>query len=285
VVTFAKLAVMLGLVALAFGGRGGTWSNLLTPAAAAGNVGPVGLAGLGAALIGPLFAFDGWISTSYMGGEVKQPGRLLPLTALLSVTIVAGLYLAVNASYLFVLGAQGVSASRLVAADTARALLGTRGADLAAAMVLIATLGGLNGNILAGARVYYAMAEEGLFPRRLGGIHPRCGTPAAALVAQGVVSVVLVFTGRFEQLLTSCLFASWLFYAMGGIAVFVLRRRTDLPRPYLVWGYPVVPALFVAFAAVLLAGTIAAAPRDALIGTGLLLTGVPAYLWFRRGAR
>jgi basic amino acid/polyamine antiporter, APA family len=281
--TVAKLAVMLGLVALAFGGSGGAWSNLTAPGPSV--VRSITLAGLGAALIGPLFAFDGWITTSYIGGEVKRPARTLPLAALASVAIVTVIYLALNAAYLFVLGPGQVARAPLVAAETAQALLGPRGADLAAVMVVVATFGALNGNILAGARVLYALAAAGLFWRRVERIHPRFGTPAAALAAQGLVSVALVFTGRFDQLLASCLFASWLFYALGGIAVFVLRRRNDLVRPYRVWGYPIVPALFVAFAVLLLAATIAAAPRDAALGTALLLTGVPAYFLFKRARR
>ena len=278
-VTFAKLAVIAGLVVLAFAGSAGSASNLVAPA------GPAVLAGVGAALIGPLFAFDGWITTSYIGGEVKRPERNLPLAALFSVGIVTALYLALNGAYLFVLGSDKVAASRLVAADTARALLGVHGADLAAGMVVIATLGGINGNILGGARVLYAMADAGLFWRAAGRVHPRFGTPATALAVQGLVSVAFVFTGRFDQLLTSCLFASWLFYALGGLAVFVLRRRIDLERPYRVWGYPVVPAAFVLFAALLLMSTVAADPRDAAVGAGLLLTGIPAYLFFRSRAR
>jgi len=279
VVTFAKLALIAGLIVLAFAGSAGSSSNLISP------LGSMGLAAFGPALIGPLFAFDGWITTSYIGGEVKQPGRNLPLAALLSIAIVTVLYLALNAAYLFVLGSDQVAASPLVTADAARALLGPRGADLAAAMVVIATLGGINGNILGGARVLYAMADAGLFLRAAGRVHPRFGTPAAALIVQGLVSIAFVFTGGFNQLLTNVLFASWLFYALGGLAVFVLRRRHDLERPYRVWGYPVVPAAFVAFAALLLAATVASAPGDAALGGGLLLTGVPAYLFFRNRPR
>src|SRR5204863_9763216 len=123
----------------------------------------------------------------------------------------------------------------------------------------------------------YAMAEAGLFWRAAGRIHPRFGTPAAALLAQGVVSIGFVFTGRFDQLLTSCLFASWLFYGLGGVAVFVLRRRTDLDRPYRVWGYPVVPAAFVASAALLLVSAGAGDPRGVIRGAALLRTRVHGY--------
>jgi len=274
IATFAKLAVMAGLIAIAFLAPG-------KPEISAAPAALPGLATLGAALIGPLFAFDGWITVSYIGGEVKDPARNLPLAALLSIAIVTVLYLAINGAYLHVLGTSGVAASPLVAADTARALLGARGADLAAAMVVIATFGALNGNILGGARVFYAMAADGLFWKPIGRVHPRFLTPANALWAQGAVSVAFVFTGRFDQLLTSCLFASWLFYALGGLAVFALRKRRDLSRPYRVWGYPVVPALFVGFAALLLVATIAADPRDTALGAGLLLTGLPAYYMFR----
>jgi len=275
VVTFAKLALIVALVALAFGGNTASAANLRGPLAG------VTLAGFGAALIGPLFAFDGWITLSYMGGEVKEPQRNLPLAALLSVTVVAALYLALNAAYLLVLGPARVAASPLVAAETGRALLGERGADLAAAMVVLATFGGVNGNVLGGARVLYAMAEAGLFWPAAARVHPRFGTPAVALAVQGVISAAFVFTGRFEQLLTSCQFATRLFYALGGLAVFALRRRKDLPSPYRVWGYPWLPAAFVAFAALLLVSTIAADPRDAALGAGLLLTGIPAYLFFK----
>jgi len=284
VVTVAKLALMLGLVLLAFLGRAGRVENLVAAPAGLTSSAPGLLALLGGALIGPLFAFDGWITTSYVGSEIKDPQRNVPLVALASVGIVAVLYLGINAAYLYVLGSRAVAAAPLVVADTARVVIGARGADLAAAMVVIALAGALNGNILGGARVIYAMAGEGFFLPAAARVHPRFGTPAVALVAQGLVSVALVFTGRFDQLLTSVLFASWLFYALGGLAVFVLRRR-PLARPYQVPGYPVVPALFVAFAALLLATTIAAAPRDAALGSVLLATALPAYALFRKARR
>jgi len=306
VFTVAKLAAMLGLVALALAGAlfgdsfagsaersTASWANLTEAPPGAASFTWVAL---GAAALGPLFAFDGWITTSYLGGEVKRPARTLPLAALASVAVVAVLYVAVNGAYLLVLGSAEVARAPRTAARTAEVLLGPRGADLAALLVVVATFGALNGNILAGARVLYALAQEGLFWRRVARVHPRFGTPAAALAAQGLVSAALVFTGRFDQLLASCLFASWLFYALGGIAVFVLRRRSRIPpatspapatgstsdRPYRVWGYPVVPALFIAFALALLAATVAAAPRDAAVGLFLLLTGVPAYFLFKR---
>jgi APA family basic amino acid/polyamine antiporter len=280
--TVAKLAVMTLLVVVAFGRSAGSAANLVSSSRAA--TGTISIVGFGAALIGPLFAFDGWITTSYVGGELERPERNVPLTALASVGIVAALYFALNSVYLYVLGSERIAAGSLVATDTAMELIGARGADVVAGLVVVALFGALNGNILAGARVYYAMATEGLFFRAAGRIHPRLGTPAVALAAQAVVSVALVFTGRFEQLLTCCLFASWLFYALGGVAVFVLRKRADLVRPYRVWGHPYVTAAFVSFAALLLVSTVIAAPRDAALGTALLASGVPAYFFFRRSS-
>jgi APA family basic amino acid/polyamine antiporter len=284
IVTSGKMIVLVGLVVLAFFAPGRSLAHL----APGGNL-PRGLAGvraLGAALIGPLFAFDGWISLSYMAGEVKRPDRNLPRAALASVALVALLYLAVNGAYLYVLGVQGVARSPLTAAEVAGRVVGPRGASLAASLVVLATLGGLNGNIMAGPRVFYAMAASGLFFRRAAHIHPRLGTPAVSLLLQGACTVGFVFFGGFEQLLTATLFASWLYYGLGAVAVFVLRRRRDLPRPYRVWGYPIVPAVFLAAAATLLVTTIAADPRDSLIGLALLVSALPAYAcfrWRRRG--
>lgn len=276
--TVAKVALMLGLAALALGHPGAP-----RPAEAAAAWTP-SIGSIGAAMIGPLFAFDGWITSSYVAGELEDPGRTLPRAAILSIAIVTGLYLALNGAYLHVLGVEGVAGSRLPAADTARAVLGPIGASLAAALVALTTIGSLNGCVLGGARVTYALADEGLFWRAAARVHPRTGTPVTALAVQGVVASGFVLTGSFDQLLTSCLFASWLFYALGGIAVIVLRRRPGLERPYRVWGYPLTPIAFVLFACCLLVATIGAEPRASAIGAALLATGLPAYALFRRFA-
>ncbi len=279
IVTVAKILVIGGLLAIAFAAPTGSWSNL----AAAGTASfvPGTVVAFGAALIGPLWAFDGWIHTSYVGGEIKNPGRNLPLSTIYSVLIVGAIYLLLNAAYLFVLRVDGVARAPLVAADTAAAVLGGAGAGFAAALVMLTTLGSTNGMILAGPRVYYAMAKDRLFFRAIARVHPRFETPAISLGVQGVVSALLVFTGTYEQLFTYVVFASWVFYGMGGAAVFVLRRRPDLPRPYKVWGYPWVPLAFVTFSGALLVNTIVAQPRDSLVGLGLMVLGVPFYLFFR----
>lgn len=283
VVTVAKITVIGGLLAIAFAAPAGAWSNLATPGTRGLEMSTA--AAFGAALIGPLWAFDGWIQTTYVGGEIRQPGRNLPLATVGSVLLVGAIYLLLNMGYLYVLRVDGVAGSTLVAADTAAAVLGAGGAAFASALVVVTALGSTNGMILAGPRVYYAMARERLFWEPVARVHPRFRTPAISLAVQAVWSVALVFSGTYEQLFTYVVFASWVFYGMGAAAVFVLRRRTDLPRPYRVWGYPWVPLAFTAFTAALLVNTLVTNPRDSLVGLGLMLLGVPFYLFWRRPAR
>jgi basic amino acid/polyamine antiporter, APA family len=274
ILTVTKMAVMLGIVVLAF-----TSSHHHEPPIVSAR--PTVIA-FGAALVGPLFAFDGWITTSYIGSEIKRPERNVPLVALASVALVALLYVSLNGAYLTVLGVGGVAASKLVVADTAQVLLGKAGAHVGSALVLVATFGALNGNIFGGARVFWAMAREKRFFAPAAQIHPRLRTPSVSLAMQGALSVAFVFVGYPDQLWTSVVLASWLFYGLGGVAVFVLRRRPELQRPYHVWGYPIVPIIFIAFAAALVANTIVSDPRDSLIGVGLMATAVPAYFFFSR---
>lgn len=283
IVTVAKIAVIGGLLAIAFSASTGSWSNLAESGTA--RWAPSTAVVFGAALIGPLWAFDGWIQTSYVGGEIKNPGRNLPLSTIYSVVIVGAIYFLLNAAYLFVLRVEGVAGSALVAADTTAAVLGGAGAAFAAALVMLTTLGSTNGMILAGPRVYYAMARDRLFFSSVGRVHPRFQTPAVSLGVQALWSVGLVFTGTYEQLFTYVVFVSWVFYGMGASAVFVLRRRAHLPRPYRVWGYPWVPLAFLTFTAALLLNTLIAKPRDSLVGLGLMLLGVPFYLFWKRSGR
>ena len=280
-VTFAKILVIAGLVGLAASARSGSVAHLTTtPGAAA----PATLGGFAVALVAALWAFDGWIHTSYVAGEIREPARTLPRANLLAVALVMLLYLALNLAYLWVLGADGVAASALPAADTAAARLGRAGAGFAALLVLLATLGAANGMVLAGARVTYAMAKEGMFLPAAGRIDPRLGTPAIALVLQGAWAAGLVFSGRYEQLFTCVIFAEWIFFGMGAAAVFVLPGRGHA-LPYRAPGGHAVVALFLVATAALLAGTLIETPREALLGLGILVAGLPAYLYFRQPRR
>src|SRR5262249_2436088 len=190
--TLAKMGLCAALAAVAVGSRVGAWSHLApTRAGVAAGAGMVSSSAFAAALLQPLWSFDGWVYAGCVGSEIKRPGRNLPLATIGSVLIVTALYLALNAAYLFVLGTGGVARSSLVAADTAAAVLGSAGAGLASLLVMLAVLGSLNGGVITGPRVLYAMAREGLFFRVAERVHPRFATPAVALLVLGVWSAAL----------------------------------------------------------------------------------------------
>jgi len=279
VFTLLKIAALMALVTLAFApGSGDGLAPLWSGGSVTGLVGPLGLA-----MIQVLWAYDGWIEITYTGSEVKDPGKNIPRSIVLSTLLVMGLYVAVNLAYLIVLSPGGVAGSTLVASDAVQAVVGTAGAALVAGAILVSTLGANHGIVLTSARIPYAMALEGRFFAWAKKVSPRFRTPIPALLAQGVVAVVLTLTGTYEQLATYVVFASWLFYTLSAAAVIRLRvTAPDLPRPYRAWGYPVTPILFILFAVGLVGVTIAEAPREAAVGAGLVLAGVPVYWWFTR---
>jgi hypothetical protein len=218
-----------------------------------------------------LWAYDGWIETTYVGSEIRDPGRVLPRSIILSTVLVIVLYTLATLAYVWVLSpdamAKVMAGSQLVASDAARVTLGSAGAAFVAIAIIISTLGANNGIILTAARIPYAMARGGHFFAWAGRVHPRWATPVTALVVQGIIAGALLFTGTYEQLATYVVFASFVFYGMSCAAVIRLRRtRPDLPRPYRAWGYPVTPLVFIGFAACLVGNTIVEAPRDAAIG-------------------
>ena len=240
----------------------------------------------GLAMIICLWAYDGWMEVTYVGGEVKNPGRNMPRSILWSLAVVIGVYLLVNAALLATLGVGGMAASTAVASDAAVATMGVMGAAFVAVGVMISTLGANNGIVICSARAPYALAERGYFMAWAGAIHPRFQTPVVALVMQGAMSAVLVLTGTFNQLATYVVFASFVFYAGSAGAVLVLRRKKpDMERPYRTWGYPVTPILFILFAAWLVGNTISAAPMDALVGFGMISAGIPVFLYWKRRGR
>jgi APA family basic amino acid/polyamine antiporter len=242
------------------------------------------LPSLGLAMVAAMWCYDGWIHLSYVGGEVRDPGRTLPRAAILSTLAVLALYVGLNVAYLMVLGVPGMAASDLVASETARAVLGPAGGGLVAALVAISCFGACNGFILAGARVYYAMARDGLFFQGAARVDPDRAVPAVSLVLQALWSSALVFSGTYDQIFTYVIFVEFAFFGLAAAAVFVLRRREPgRPRPYRVPGHPITPLAFIAFAAALMAATIWGAPREAAIGAAVLLTGLPAFaFWDRR---
>jgi len=286
--TLAKLAAVGVLVAMAVVTAKGSASNFQPVASLA--LGPEGLkVGLFAALAGAmskaLFSYDSWYTVTFAAEEVKDPERNLPRSLILGTLGVMVAYAAAVAAYLYLvpIGEMAAVTENRIATEAAVRMIGPAGGAFIAAAILVSTFGCVNGLTLAGARVVYAMARDGLFFRGAARVHPRHRTPAAALLMHGLWAGVLTLTGTYSDLLTMTAFSSLLFNVLTVVGLFLLRhRRPDLPRPYRVWGYPVVPLLFVAVSVFFLVYMPVADPRNT--GLGLLLTaaGIPAYLYWRR---
>lgn len=234
------------------------------------------------ALIAGLFAFGGWHMVSYAADETVDPTRTIPRALLIGTLTVTALYVGVNAAYLFVLPLHTVALSTRVAADFADATIGGSGGEIMAVLVILSTLGAMNGVILAGPRVYLAMANDGVLFRWAGAVHPVYRTPHRAIVLQAVWSSVLVVTGTYRALFTRVVFTEWIFFGLLAAALFLLRRRSDYRPTYRVWGYPLLPALFVLSSAGIVLNQIMHEPADSAWGLGLVLAGLPVYyLWAR----
>jgi APA family basic amino acid/polyamine antiporter len=281
VLTGANIGAIVAIVALGFALVHGPVDNT------AALPKPAGLgfvSAFGVAMVAALWAYDGWNNGTFAADEVRNPERTLPLGLILGTAAVMLIYILLNLVYYHVLPLSRVAQSPRVAAEAGIRLFGRGGARWVTLAIIIAMLGSLNGMILAGARVYYAMARDGLFFRWCGVVHPRFRTPHLSLLFQAAWAVLLVLLGTYEQLFTFVIFAGWIFYALTALAVIVLRRkRPDLPRPYRVFGYPYVPAGFVIAAACFTVNTLLARPVEAGIGIGIVALGIPAYLvWKRR---
>jgi basic amino acid/polyamine antiporter, APA family len=244
------------------------------------------LAGLAVALSKALFAYDAWYTATFVAEEVHESQRTLPRALILGTILVTVIYLLTNVAYLAVLPIGQIAAApeNRVAQSVAIAIFGDVGSRLVVVAILIATFGCVNGLILGGARVSYAMAREGLFFRSCATLHPKTGTPAVALVYQAVWSMVLALTGSYSELLTYCTFASVFF---GGLTVAGMVRlrytQPDRPRPYRCWGYPLTPAVYLAICVPFLVYVIQGAPVATLIGLLLIVSGIPFYrVWKRK---
>ena len=277
-VTKVGLIGVLIFVGLFFGAGSAANFGSSIPAAA-------GVTGFFAALVGALWAYDGWNNVSMVSSEIKDPQRNLP-RALVSGTItVIVVYLLTNAAYFYVLPAAEVAASDRVAATMMRSIVGEFSSAAVSVAAMISMFGALNGTILAGARVPYAAARDGLFFRRLAYVHPGHRTPSISILAISGWAALLVFSGRFEQLFTYVIFAEWLLYGLTTAGVLVLRRkRPEMPRPYRTPGYPIVPVLFVLVAACLLVSTLVESPRESLMGLAVIIAGLPCYFYWKRKA-
>jgi APA family basic amino acid/polyamine antiporter len=255
--------------------------RLLAAVPAGGGV----LTAMGVGMIAVLWSYDGWYGATNLAGEMRRPGRDLPLGLILGTAIVTFLYGLMNLVYVRALSVEEMAATSRIGESAALALFGPMGGRLINMAVLVSSFGCISSTILYAARIYLPMAQDGVFLPALARIHPRYKTPAACILAQGLWSILLTFSGTYEQLYTYVVFAVVFFHVLTGAAVFVLRRsRPEAERPYRTWGYPVVPLVFVLASAFLVVNTLVEKPVESLIGLAILALGIPAYLYWRRSA-
>jgi APA family basic amino acid/polyamine antiporter len=289
--TFLKIAAIAVIVFLGFAIGHGSLENFTSVGPRVSNAGWMGA--MLVAMSGAFWAYDGWVNITYVAGEVKQPQRIIPRALFVGTAVVITVYVLTNIAYLYVLPVEVMAKSQLVAADVAESFLGGYGGAFVSAAVMISTFGTANGTILATARVYYAMAKERLFFRRMEYLHPRYRTPGPSLLLQGIWASILTLSGTFDQLTDQLIFVAWVFYALGAAGVFILRKRMpDAPRPYRVWGYPVVPAIFIAFATIFVFYTlysdITSFSRgdtpliNSVMGLIYVVIGIPGYIYWKR---
>ena len=289
-ITILKVLLVLGVGVGAFFYQDGSWAHL-TMSNLGGTCEKVavtggGFSGFAAAMLGALWAYDGWNNVSYVAGEVKHPDRNLPLALISSMFIVMTLYVLVNVSYYYVLTPTqiaSVSPASSVAAEATLRVLGPLAVSLIAAIMLLSSWGSLQTSILGTARIPFAMARDGIFFESLARVSRKTHVPVISLIVQGVWAGILTLSGTFDQLTDFAIFAFWLFYGMVAASVFVFRRRNpDANRPYRTWGYPVVPAIFVLVTIYLIVFTIKNAPVQSLIGLLIIASGLPVYWYFAK---
>ena len=253
-----------------------------TPAHVAAVVQPVSYTGIGVAMTACLMAYNGWSYVSFVAGEVKNPQRNLPASLLLAMVAVIILYLSANLAYMNVMTVPEIAATERVGSAVADRTMGSIGASLLSAVVLLSVIGAINGNILTNARVPFAQARDGMFFSRFGQVHPRFKTPAFAIVAQAFWSGILIVSGSYETLFSYSILSAWIFYALSVAAVWVLRRKLpDLPRPYRMWGYPYTLIAFLAVSVWFMADALITQTKPSLMAIAIAAGGVPFYLIWR----
>jgi basic amino acid/polyamine antiporter, APA family len=279
VLTAIKLSALAGMVVLLFLFGGRAHHSL----SSVSNGWPaISLSAYALAIAAGLFAYGGWHMVTYAAGETRDPQRTIPRALVIGTVTVTAAFMAANAAYLYVLPLADVARSAHVAADATEHALGAHAGDIIAALVVVSAVGALNGIILAGPRVYYAMASDGLAFQWLAAVHPRRQTPYLAIAAQALWSCVLVATNTYRQLFTRVVYTEWIFFALLAAGLFVLRRHAEYRPAFRAPGYPVAPLVFVAAAAGIVFNQVRANPRDSAFGLGLILLGLPVYfVWSR----
>ncbi len=255
--------------------------NMVTPTQ------PVTISAIFTAMLAAFWAYEGWNSVGFLGGEIKNPNRNVPLSIGLGLLIVIVLYLLANITYLSLISIESLeqinaAGNSIAAVESVKVFWGTGGVLFISLLILLSTLGCTHATILSNARTSYAMAKEGLFFPKMAKINSS-KVPGNALWYQGIWACILILSGTFDQLTDMLIFAAFIYYGATTLGVFILRKKMpDAPRPYKVWGYPVIPASFIIFCVFLIGNTLIARPREAAIGLTLILLGIPFYWWFNR---
>jgi APA family basic amino acid/polyamine antiporter len=280
--TYIKVGAIGIVVAVAFvfsKGQGAV-ENFVEPSPGPFSFGLLGAFGVG--LVASLWAYKGWEAATYSAGEVKDPRKNLPLGILIGTVAVIAIYVLANLAYLYIFPVGDIAKSGSVAPDLMKALTGPFGASLITFLILFSILGAANQNMLCSPRVYFAMARDGLFFKKIAECHPKFLTPHVSIIAITVWSILLTLTGTFEQLFTYVIFGEWIFFGLTVAAVIVLRKkRPGLERPYRTWGYPVTPILFVLAAVFVAVGSLLSSFRNAMFGLLIICLGIPAYLYWK----
>lgn len=288
--TFLKMLVIIGLSLALFAFSPEQNFARIFDFTGDSGVTSFGLPQFGMAVLAALWAFDGWNNLPMAAGEVQNPERNVPRALILGTLAVLGIYFLINAAYFFAIPADQVANSFSkfnpdalpVATQAASTILGDRGTKILSLIMMISALGAMNGSILTGARVPYALAKDGLFPKAFSTLG-KSATPVTSILIQGVWATLLALSGTFDQLTDYVLFASWIFYALVATTIFFFRRKfPNMHRPYRCWGYPLLPLIFVILAWSLVANTLWTTPRESLIGLMLIGFGIPAYFFWKK---
>jgi len=246
----------------------------------------VGLSPFLLAMVAILWAYDGWADLAFVGGEVRDPQKTLPRALLIGTSIVVVLYLSANLVYLYLIPIQQMKGAELVAADVARLSIGSAGVVIVSAAIAVSTFGTLNGSMMTAPRIFFAAAADGLLPGAIARVDPRTHAPTGAIVLMTVMGMIFILVRTFTALADQFIIGIWPFYALAVAGVFVLRRtRPGLERPYMTWGYPVVPLVFLAGALFLLGNYLVSETGAFAIDIGIILTGIPAYQLWQRARR
>jgi basic amino acid/polyamine antiporter, APA family len=285
--TWTKFTAMAGFVLLGFVIGKGDWANFQSHGVGLTmGLGPAQLiSAIGVGLIAVFWAYDGWVYITWVAGEVKEPRKNVPLAMVLGVLAVGLIYLAMNVTYLYAMPLKEIATHETIAHAAAAALFSPQGAVWLSLMIAVSCFSAAATCTLSGARVYMAMAQDGVFFRRMAEIHPKWRTPAFSLIGQGLWAAALTMSGHYDQLYTYVIYGMVLSYTLTVIGLFWLRwKRPDIPRPYRCTGYPWLPGIYVLIGATWTLNTIITRPKEAFWGTAIVLLGVPGYLFWKRSS-